>query len=169
MNHVTGTRKPATSCVQYWSCLLLAKYNSSHVVVGCTSPYHSHCVPEEEPLILSLWDWHSSEPQPPCPGSNFPSRMLLFTDCSVANKLHMSCRKIYGKGKGGDGGEYVYVTAESRTEPLVFLRGCCRSLRCAIDTVFLKEHLFSDESPYLGLHSYFLATNSATALMSMGS
>lgn len=149
--------------------LLLAEYNLRYVVkMESTSFCHMHCAPEEEPLFLGMWDWHPSEPWPPRPGFNCPSWMLLFTDCSVANKLHMSLRKIYGKGKGGDAGEYVYITAESRTEPLVFQRGCCRSLKCAIGKEFLKEHLFSDESPYLGLHRYFLTINSATDLTSMG-
>lgn len=132
MNHVICTRKPATPCVQYRSCLLLAEYSLRYTVkMGFTSFYHRHCVPEEEPVFLSMWGWHSSEPWPPCPGFNCPSWLLVFTDCSVANKPHMSSRKIYGKGKGGDAGEYVYITAESRTEPFVFLRGRCRSLKCA--------------------------------------
>lgn len=57
-------------------------------------------------------------------------------------------------------GGCVYLTVESRTEPLVFPRGCCRSLKCAIGTEVVKEHLFLDESPYLGVHSYFLTINS---------
>lgn len=160
MNHVICTRKPATLCVQYQNWLLLAEYNLRYKVkVRLTSFYHMHCMPEEEPLFLSMWAWHSSEPWPPRAGFNCPSWMLLFTDCSVASKLHMSSRKIYGKGKGGDAEDYVYVTAESRTELLVFLRGCCRSSKCAIGKKNLNEHLFSDESHYLGFCSYYLTIN----------
>lgn len=90
----------------------------------------------------------------PRPGFSCPSRVLVFAECSGAKEPHVSPRKIHGKGKGGGAGEAVFVGAGSRTEPLVFLRGRCRSLKCAIAEEFLKEHLFSDESPYLGLYSY---------------
>lgn len=143
-----------TSCVQHQSCLPLAKCSLSYMVmVWFASFYHECHVPEEEPSLLSLWDWHSSEPWPLCPGFNCSFCLLLFTDCSVADKVHVSLRKMYGKGRGGDTGGGVYVTAECRTEPLVFQRGCWRSLKCAIDKEFLKEHLFSDESLYLALYS----------------
>ena len=157
MNRITCIRKPATSSAHYQSCLLLAEYNLRDVAeMGFASFHRMHCTPEEEPSCLTpcvglALKWTS----PPHPGFSCPSWMLLFADGSAANKQHMSSRKIYGKGKGGDAGEYVYITAESKTEPSVFLRGCCRSLKCAIGKEFLKEHLFSDESPYLGLHSYF--------------
>lgn len=67
---------------------------------------------------------------------------VLVYKCSIANELQVPSRKIDGEGKGEDAEEYVYVTAESTTDSSVFLRGCCRSFKCAIGKKFLKEYLF---------------------------
>lgn len=113
-------------------------------------------------LVPGLWDWHWSEPHP-------SPRIPL---SSLAALELMNCRCLVGSSGAGQRccwGECVYLTVESRTEPLVFLRGCCRSLKCAVGTEFVKEHLFPDESPYLGVLSYFLAINSGAELTSLGS
>lgn len=67
---------------------------------------------------------------------------VLVYKCSAANELQVPSRKIDGKGRGDDAEEYVYVTTESTTDSPVFLRGCCRSFKCAIGKKFLKEYLF---------------------------
>lgn len=63
-------------------------------------------------------------------------------ECSAADELRVSARKTQGKGKGGDAGEYVYTTAERTTEPLLFLRGCCRNVKRGIGKKFLRGALF---------------------------
>lgn len=136
--------------------------------MGFTLVYHTHSMPGGDLLFLPVEGLALKWTLGPTSRIQL-SWLLLFADYSVACKLHVSSRKIYGKGKGGDARECVYLTAKCRTEPSLFLGGCCRSLKCAIGKEFLKEHLFCDESPYLGHHSYFLTTISATELTSLGS
>lgn len=150
--------------------------NTSMEQVTLTGNPHSLCVTSELPLPCQLWaparaafpsfqagtpflwDWHWGEAHPSPLSRGAAPGLMSCTSLGASS----------GAGQRCCWGGCVYLTVESTTEHLVFLRGCCRSLKCAIGTGFVKEHLFPDESPYLGVHSYFSTINSGAELTSLG-